>query len=128
MNQLLLPIMKDGRGLQRSELVCINGHTYLSIMFRWKMGGFLKNIRGLTSIGRTLEADITCRAVRQPVGPGYYLVGDVTAVLDPASSHGILKAIMSGMMVGHLIAKVKMVGCKEHLGIEEYYKWIRSWS
>lgn len=86
-----------------------------------------KEYQELTPIGKTLGADMTWRAVRQPAGPGYYLVGDAASVLDPASSHGVLKAIMSGMMVGHLIDKVNMTGCKEHLGTEEYCKWIRKW-
>jgi flavin-dependent dehydrogenase len=38
--------------------------------------------------------------------PGWFMVGDSAATLDPTSSHGVLKALMSGMMAGHLIAGV----------------------
>lgn len=31
-------------------------------------------------------------------------MGDAAAVLDPAASHGVPKAVMSGMMAGHVIA------------------------
>ena len=29
-------------------------------------------------------------------GPGYFLAGDSAFVLDPASSHGVLKALLTG--------------------------------
>ncbi|MDF0681974.1 MAG: hypothetical protein P0116_13530 [Candidatus Nitrosocosmicus sp.] len=34
------------------------------------------------------------------------LVGDSASVIDPLSSHGVIKNIMSGMMAGHLIIKM----------------------
>lgn len=52
------------------------------------------------------SADVTWRMIPDAAGPGYFIVGDAAAVLDPASSHGVLKALMSGMMAAHLIAKL----------------------
>lgn len=34
-----------------------------------------------------------------------FLAGDAAFILDPGSSHGILKALMSGIMIAHLISK-----------------------
>jgi flavin-dependent dehydrogenase len=52
---------------------------------------------------RRRGADVTWRIISPAAGPGFFLVGDAVAVLDPASSHGVLKALMTGMMAAHLI-------------------------
>jgi flavin-dependent dehydrogenase len=41
-------------------------------------------------------ADVTWRIARPAAGPGYLLAGDSAFVLDPASSHGVLKALLTG--------------------------------
>ena len=69
------------------------------------------------------KANVTWRMASPLAGPGYFLIGDAATVLDPASSHGVLKALMSGMMAGHLIT--------QHLGrrqssqavIQGYRQW-----
>ncbi|MBA4535538.1 hypothetical protein H1196_23700 [Brevibacillus halotolerans] len=56
-----------------------------------------------------MGADMTWRVITQLGGPGgYFLIGDAATVLDPASSHGVLKAVMSGMMAGNLIAQMRV--------------------
>ena len=45
-------------------------------------------------------SDVTWRIASNLSGKGYFIIGDAAFVLDPLSSHGILKAIMSGMMAG----------------------------
>lgn len=72
-------------------------------------------------------ADVTWRIVSQPAGNGYFLVGDAAMVLDPASSHGVLKAIMSGMMAGHLIASELLDKITEHEAVLYYCEWINNW-
>lgn len=57
-------------------------------------------------IGKIRGADTTWRIADRLAGSGWLLLGDSGAVLDPLSSHGVLKAIMSGMMAAHLIASV----------------------
>jgi flavin-dependent dehydrogenase len=86
-----------------------------------------EEFRGLESQGRTRGADVTWRMVINPAGPGYFLVGDAAAVLDPASSHGVLKAIMSGMMAGHLIAQTLTGTCSEQRAALEYSRWLAGW-
>jgi flavin-dependent dehydrogenase len=63
-------------------------------------------LRHLTRRGRPRGADVTWRLSDAAAGLGWFIVGDAAAVLDPSSSHGVLKAIMSGMMAGHLAAGV----------------------
>ena len=72
-------------------------------------------------------ADVTWRIVSQPAGNGYFLVGDAAMVLDPASSHGVLKAIMSGMMAGHLIASELLDKITEQEAVLYYCEWINNW-
>jgi flavin-dependent dehydrogenase len=64
--------------------------------------------------------------LERPAGPGYFAVGDAAAVLDPASSHGVLRALLSGMLAGQLIAAVIRRGLPEAIGEREYRAWIGS--
>lgn len=64
----------------------------------WRLTAF----SGLTDTGPVRGADVTWRMAAQTAGPGFFLVGDAACVLDPASSPGVLKAMMSGMMAVHL--------------------------
>jgi flavin-dependent dehydrogenase len=50
-------------------------------------------------------SEVTWRIARPCAGEGYFLVGDAAFVLDPASSHGVLKALMSGMLAASAIAQ-----------------------
>jgi flavin-dependent dehydrogenase len=81
----------------------------------------LKRVRG------TRGADMTWRIADAPAGPGYFLLGDAAAVLDPASSHGVLKALMTGMLAGHLAKAVARRQIDES-GAGEYYRtWLHEW-
>jgi flavin-dependent dehydrogenase len=51
-----------------------------------------------------LGTDVTWRTHTACAGAGYFLLGDAAAILDPSSSHGVLRAIMSGMWCAHAIA------------------------
>jgi flavin-dependent dehydrogenase len=67
-------------------------------------------LRGLSPRGRSRGADVSWRVVRRPAGPGFFVAGDATAVLDPASSHGVLKAVLSGMLVARVITEALSFG------------------
>lgn len=56
-------------------------------------------------IGKPSARDVTWKIARPCAGPGYFLVGDAACALDPASSHGVLMAIMSGMIAADGISK-----------------------
>jgi flavin-dependent dehydrogenase len=81
---------------------------------------------GLEPCGPPRGADVTWRAASSPAGPGYFLVGDAAAVLDPASSHGVLKAMMTGMLAAHSIRLVTG-GADEGRVSESYRRWVRDW-
>jgi flavin-dependent dehydrogenase len=86
-----------------------------------------EEIQGMRKKGLTHSADVTWRIATKPSGQGYFIVGDAAFVLDPSSSHGILKAIMSGIMSGYLITKIKNNGELENIAIIEYFRWIMNW-
>ncbi len=86
-----------------------------------------EEFQDLTIHEKMLAADVTWRIVSQPAGYGYFIVGDAAAVLDPASSHGVLKAIMSGMWAGHLITAQLLDNLSETQAIREYCQWLDHW-
>jgi flavin-dependent dehydrogenase len=84
-------------------------------------------LQGLETYQKTRTQDVSWRKVEQPAGAGYFMVGDAAMVLDPASSHGVLKAIMSGMMAAHLIGQMQQDRRLEQQAIEQYCQWIGDW-
>ena len=73
------------------------------------------------------SADVTWRMPKSVAGPGYFLAGDAAAVLDPSSSHGVLRAIMSGMMAAHLIVRHLCDGADARVCAMAYQDWLASW-
>ncbi len=73
------------------------------------------------------QLDVTWRRLEEPGGHGYFCVGDAACVLDPASSHGILRAIMSGMMVAKVVNQVSTDPDRELALIEGYNRWLHDW-
>ena len=55
------------------------------------------------------------------------MVGDAAATLDPTSSHGVLKAIMSGITAGHLIAAVLYGKAPAEEAASAYHGWLAEW-
>jgi flavin-dependent dehydrogenase len=53
---------------------------------------------------RQSGTDVTWRINPDCAGPGYFFLGDSAALLDPLSSHGVLRAMMSGLLCAHLVA------------------------
>ena len=86
-----------------------------------------EELRGLHPRGRPRSADVTWRAVAPMAGPGYFLVGDAAAVLDPCSSHGVLKAMMSGMLAARLAAQVTSGQVGRDRAAQIYSHWLGRW-
>lgn len=73
------------------------------------------------------SADVTWRMPKCVAGPGYFLAGDSAAVLDPSSSHGVLRAIMSGMLAAHLVARHLCNGINAQVCASTYQDWLTGW-
>lgn len=80
-------------------------------------------LRARRPLGRVRGADVTWRHVPASAGPGYFLAGDAAAVVDPAASHGVLRALMSGMMAAHAIARIRSGWIREADAIAGYRTW-----
>jgi flavin-dependent dehydrogenase len=86
-----------------------------------------EELRALKPRGAARGADVTWRLSGAAAGPGWSIAGDAAATLDPASSHGVLKAIMSGMMAAHLAARVLRDGAAPEEAAAAYRDWLRGW-
>ncbi len=56
-------------------------------------------------IGKSGARDVTWRIARRCAGPGYFMVGDAAWLVDPASSHGVLRSMVSGTVAADAIGK-----------------------
>lgn len=70
---------------------------------------------GLAARGRVRSADVGWRALRQAAGPGWVAAGDAAVVLDPASSHGVLRGLLSGLHAARLARGVLAGGDERRL-------------
>jgi flavin-dependent dehydrogenase len=86
-----------------------------------------RELARLRARGRRRGADVSWRMVRGPAGPGYAMAGDAAAVLDPASSHGVLRALLSGMHAGRLARAVLGRRGNEAALSAEYSRFVADW-
>jgi len=84
-------------------------------------------LAGFEPLGPVCGADATWQSADAPAGPGYFLTGDAAAVLDPCSSHGVLKALMSGMYAGDLTAHQCRGRIDSVAAAERYSTWLHGW-
>lgn len=84
-----------------------------------------KELCGFQPVKMSKAIDVTWRMADILSDKNYFFLGDTTFVLDPAASHGILKAIMSGIMVSHLIVNSEAIQINELHKI--YYDWLNQW-
>jgi flavin-dependent dehydrogenase len=80
--------------------------------------------------GAPRGADVTWRIVPECAGPRHFLVGDACSVLDPSASHGIIKALSSGILAASCIHKMLQEGFRNQERIAHGYrawqlKWLR---
>jgi len=84
-------------------------------------------LAGLAPLGPVRGADVTWRLAERTAGPGWFMAGDAAATLDPTSSHGVLKGLMSGIMAGHLsAASVRGKAPPAEIAMA-YHDWIAGW-
>lgn len=82
---------------------------------------------GLVPADGPRGCDVTWSRVRPAAGAGYFLTGDAGFVVDPASSHGVLKAIMSGMMAAHRAAMAIRGALDPAAAASDYDSWMGHW-
>jgi flavin-dependent dehydrogenase len=84
-------------------------------------------MRHLTPLGPSRGADVTWRVAGEVAGPGWFMVGDAAAVLDPTSSHGVLKALLSGSTAAQLACAILGGVAPPTEAIEVYRDWLSGW-
>jgi flavin-dependent dehydrogenase len=82
-------------------------------------------LAGLSPEGPSKGAEMGWR-ITSAAGPGWMLAGDAAAMLDPTSSHGVLKALMSGVFAGQTAAAMLGDG-SEAEGSAAYRQWVEGW-
>jgi flavin-dependent dehydrogenase len=85
------------------------------------------SVRGCVQARADRGADVTWRQVSEPAGPGYFMVGDAASVLDPTASHGVLKALVSGISAGQHIVNVHTGVADESTALPRYAVFMREW-
>jgi flavin-dependent dehydrogenase len=86
-----------------------------------------EEFKNLEPCGKPRGADVTWRLVDVAAGQGFFITGDAAAVLDPASSHGVMRAVMSGIQAAQLIGHVLAKRCPEQVVLQEYKDWLWEW-
>jgi flavin-dependent dehydrogenase len=86
-----------------------------------------EQLAGLEACGPFRGADVTWRIVNECAGPGYFLCGDAASVIDPAASHGVLRALMSGILAADLILRISDGRTAESQAIRTFQHWTCAW-
>lgn len=88
-----------------------------------------RNLRVTTdeNLANVGASDVTWRMAERLAGPGWLLAGDAACSLDPLGGHGILRALMSGMMAAHSAGQ-RIAGVVDQDRFERSYGgWVQSW-
>lgn len=75
----------------------------------------------------TRSVDVSWRILREPAHAGFFAVGDAAAMLDPSSSHGVLRALSSGIMAAHCIQAALLRGADATAVARVYSRWTHRW-
>ena len=122
-------LVGDASGWTWTALVRPKVYQWIRVSF-WgepNPGAVPEELCHLRPIGRPRGADVTWRLATELAGPGWFTVGDAAAVLDPTSSHGVLKAVISGLTAGHLIAAVLRERAPPEATATAYHEWLSGW-
>ena len=79
----------------------------------------LPNLFSSMSKVRCRGADVQWRIARTTAGRNWFLLGDAACQLDPSSSHGVMRAIMCGIMAADMIVR--------GTSPIAYDQWLRRW-
>ncbi len=83
--------------------------------------------RDLVPRGKPRGADVTWRLSQTVARPGWFMVGDAAAVLDPTSAKGVLKALLSGITTGKLISAAVTRSAPADEIADIYNDWLSGW-
>ncbi|BBM82152.1 NAD(P)/FAD-dependent oxidoreductase [Candidatus Uabimicrobium amorphum] len=96
-------------------------------LYQWTYLPWKSSASNSSYVTRGQKSDVTWRKMHRAAGRGYFAGGDAAFTLDPSSSHGVLKALMSGIMCGYLIQNIALRRIGEDDAIDYYNNWIAAW-
>jgi flavin-dependent dehydrogenase len=86
-----------------------------------------RQLRELRETAPARGADVSWRILREPASRGLFDVCDAAALVDPSSSHGVLRALSTGIMAAHCI-QAQLRGTAKASAAEAFYSgWVRRW-
>ncbi len=86
-----------------------------------------KDLRKHQAIAPRKAVDVTWRIANQLSAENYFLVGDCAFIVDPSSSHGVIKALMSGIMIAYLL-ELETNDKTTRIEMHNYYqRWMSLW-
>jgi len=86
-----------------------------------------ERVAHLPGSGTRGAVDVTWRIAETVAGPGFFIIGDAAAILDPAASHGVLRAMMSGMMAAFNAVRARAGEIHPDAAAIAYTRWITAW-
>lgn len=98
--------------------------TRLTFETTTRSSGLPEALQALPVTGPKRAADVTWRITPDAAGAGYFLVGDAANRLDPASSHGVLKALMSGMQAAQAVTECLRQPTLQLAAQWQYRQWL----
>ena len=114
LGQPLIPLFTFDEGGWRWNAPVGGGrHAWVSLRFD-----------GSARAGRS-GVDVTWRLAWPCASDRYFLAGDAAFVLDPASSKGVMRAMMSGMVAANAIAEIASGRIDAGLAMRRYSAWAR---
>lgn len=123
-------LVGDASGWQWSAMIRPGLYQWAHVAFdgqRYPASWCPEEFRSLIPMGEPHGTDVTWRLSQRTAGPGWFMVGDAAAVLDPTSGKGILKALLSGITTGKLIAAVMSGSAPSAEVASLYERWLSEW-
>lgn len=84
-------------------------------------------LAGTTPDGCVKRASVDWRLVQECAGPGYFLVGEAAAMLDPAASTGVFRAMLCGITAGQTVVDIHFGNLGERHAVLAYQSWVSAW-
>jgi flavin-dependent dehydrogenase len=86
-----------------------------------------EGLRRLRPVGPSKGADVTWHMAARLAHPAWFIVGDAACLLDPLSSKGVLRAMMTGIATGYLIANGLNGQIAPEAAANVYQSWLSDW-
>jgi flavin-dependent dehydrogenase len=93
----------------------------------WGRAQVPKALDGFRGLTRTRGADVTWRSVEAAAGPGFFVAGDAAVTFDPLASHGVIRAMMTGMAAADCIDRILHRNEPEAAHLAGFSRWLKDW-